>query len=91
MAWLQIDDVAGAAQVIDLSRSGCKVLPKALEPLVANDIRPGATVTVQLDGVVLRGRMVWATPNYSALGCAFDEVISEQMVDQFCRQGIAAE
>lgn len=90
-AWSQIDDLAGAAQVIDLSQGGCKLLPQSLEPFVANNVQPGAVIIVELAGVVLRGRLKWATPNYSALGCAFDELISEAMVEQLCGQKAAAE
>ena len=66
--------VAGAelaAQVCDLSATGCKILPTRLERLHTFGLRPGDAISTVVDGHRRDGVLAWATPNLSALGCLF--------------------
>lgn len=61
-----------AAQVFDVSATGCKILPKRLEGLHEIGLRLGDTITAVVDGRRRDGVVAWATPNLSALGCRFN-------------------
>lgn len=79
-AHIQIAGQRFDGQIIDISAGGCKFLPAQLAGLVAGGYRPGTGMTlIDLHGehqVTLR----WATPNYSALGCAFAPSLDEGLV-----------
>lgn len=92
--WPAVAVVAGLeteGQVIDVSQGGCKLLPSRLEPLVENGIQAGAAVLVTVEGVSFPGRLVWATPNFSALGCAFDQPVADEVVAWLGKGAVAAE
>lgn len=90
-AQLQIGEaVEQAGQVIDVSSGGCKVLPSRLAPLVEQEFPPGTAITVTVAGFSVTGVLVWATPNFSALGCAFHEAITQPLVDFIAKASFAA-
>jgi len=77
-AQLEVHDILQDAQVADLSLGGCKLMPSHLDPLVAADLRPGASLKVIIDGIHFDAVMRWATPNHSAIGCAFESPLSAE-------------
>lgn len=79
-----------AGQVIDVSSGGCKVLPSRLDALVEREYPPGTAITVTVGGFSLAGYLVWATPNFSALGCAFDEAVTQPLLDFIAKASCAA-
>lgn len=46
------------------------------------NLQPGAKICLDVEGYRLDGRVVWATPNYSALGCSFDQMISHTLLSR---------
>jgi hypothetical protein len=76
-AQLRTPGATQPAQVVDLSLGGCKLMPSDLVALIESGLRPGATVHVEIGGMSLEGCVRWATPNCSALGCAFDVHLTE--------------
>lgn len=82
--------IAGTGQIIDIARGGCKLLPHELAPLITEEVTLGAPMVVEVDGFTLTGKLVWATPNCSALGCAFDDLIAEDVVMLLSGKEVAA-
>jgi len=70
-ASLLVGGMEMAAQICDVSATGCKMLPKRLERLHDIGLRPGDAVTTVVDGHRREAVIAWATPNLSALGCRF--------------------
>jgi hypothetical protein len=66
-------DTIEPAQIGDISQGGCKVMPLALTTILSLDIRPGMRLEMGINGHRIAATIRWATANYSALGCAFDE------------------
>lgn len=64
-------EVEEEGQVIDMSQGGCKMLPYRLHLLKESRLEVGTTVALHLGGLLVEAKVVWATPNYSALGCQF--------------------
>lgn len=81
-ATLLIEGLQLAGQLLDVSLGGCKALPSKLEHLVEMNLQPGAKICLDVEGYRLDGRVVWATPNYSALGCSFDQMISHTLLSR---------
>ena len=71
-----------AAQVSDLSLGGCKLMPSDLAKLSSADLQPGHAIRVEIDGLSFDGTVRWATPNFSALGCAFTRTLTDQEIAQ---------
>ena len=71
-ARIRIDRTTHDGQIIDLSRGGCKFLPFRLGELVAGEYGPGTAMILISPAGEHPVKLRWATPNYSALGCAFD-------------------
>ncbi|OAN49119.1 hypothetical protein A6A04_03085 [Paramagnetospirillum marisnigri] len=76
-AQLFLGEMTQPAQVADLSLGGCKLLPSDLAPLKSLDLRTGTPLRIEMEGYTFQAIMRWATPNMSALGCAFDHVLTE--------------
>ena len=76
-ARMEIGGARQSAQVADLSQGGCKLLPSDLVSLLDAGLRPGAPLHIQIDHFAFDAVMRWATPNFSALGCSFDHVLTE--------------
>ena len=66
-----------AAQVSDLSLGGCKLMPSNPNILAKADLRPGHTISIEIDGISFDGTVRWATPNFSALGCCFTSTLTD--------------
>lgn len=77
-ARVELLGLSQAAQVADLSQGGCKLLPSDLKALAVIDLRPGITIRVEVDDLILEGTVRWATPNFSALGCSFETILSPE-------------
>jgi hypothetical protein len=80
-AHLQVNEVDEDGQILDLDATGCKVLPAHLEELLDSDILHSA-ITLVIGEELVQGRVVWATPNYSALGCTFDRELGLYEVER---------
>ncbi|CAA7621273.1 PilZ domain-containing protein [Magnetospirillum sp. SS-4] len=74
---LEVSGIAQPAQVVDLSQGGCKLMPSDLIALIEVDIGPGSPLLVEIEGHRFEVVVRWATPNRTALGCAFEAPLSE--------------
>ncbi len=75
--------VAGCAddgQVMDVSRGGCKLLPFRLEPLVLLEPPHQSPLLLIIQSMEITARLAWSTPNYSALGCQFDQILTDDQL-----------
>jgi hypothetical protein len=76
-AKLHIGPLTMDAQMVDISRGGCKVMPVEITEIHRERPQVGEQVAVAIDAGVYIGSMAWATPNYSALGCKFEPPMSD--------------
>lgn len=76
-ALIEVNGLIQVAQVADLSLGGCKLLPSDLVALLSADLWPGSSMRIQVDHISFDAVMRWATPNFSALGCTFHSVLTE--------------
>jgi hypothetical protein len=79
-AVLEIGGKVEPCQVLDFSRGGCKIMPRALDHVASLDLRPHDYLTVVIGPLRIGARLAWATPNCSALGCCFDAELSDSQV-----------
>ncbi|MDA8232490.1 MAG: PilZ domain-containing protein [Magnetospirillum sp.] len=79
-AVLQVGGVAQTSQIIDVSQGGCKVLPLKVEPLLGEELVPGTPLTLVTGTMRFLARLIWTTPNCSALGCRFEEPLANDEI-----------
>ncbi len=85
-ARLVIGEVTEDGQIIDLSQSGCKLLPATLQQMRGRDWRPGTPLSIEIAQQKFAAVLVWATPNLSALGCRFEPDIPADTVARLLSQ-----
>jgi hypothetical protein len=90
-ARLELAGMVEDCQVIDLSQGGCKVMPMSLDRVGHLDLHPGQPVKVSVGGLDLDATLAWATPNVSALGCAFVALLDGAVLEALTALPLAAE
>lgn len=84
-------DMEEVGQVVDVSAGGSKFMPFHLDVLAAWGMPPGLPVKVEIGGTLITATIMWATPNYSAVGCRFDAPLSPELLSAILTMPMAAE
>lgn len=90
-ARLVFPDMEEVGQVVDVSAGGSKFMPFHLEVLAAWGMPPGISVKVEIGATLIPASIVWATPNYSAIGCRFDNPLAPEQLAAILDETMAAE
>jgi hypothetical protein len=75
---LVFPDMEEVGQLVDISQGGGKFMPFQLEVLATWGMPPGLPIKVEVGGLLIAATIAWATPNYSAIGCRFDDPLAPE-------------
>jgi PilZ domain len=80
-ARMRVADLIVDGEIVDISHGGTKFLPSATAEFFLDEPHRGAEMDLTIAGRALFATIAWISPNFGAIGCAFDGPLSVEDFD----------